>query len=196
MERFKIQSQSSKNIKPIMLEAKQKRKENIAGYILYLFQVEDLIRAFKFNMELIQKQLVSQYYADEKTSGEILEWYKNLALMMGKEGVREKGHLQFLINQIEELNEFHLKLLESDEDKMYVQVFQGVAGLITELKQKNISAANDIQLCLDAVYGYLLLKMQKKNITDETTDAVKRLSHWLGNISKLFKDFEAGELEI
>ena len=95
-----------------MLEAKQKRKENIAGYILYLFQIEDLIRAFKFNMEIIQKQLVSRYNADEKTSGEILEWYKNLALMMEKEGVREKGHLQFLTNHIGDLNEFHLKLLE------------------------------------------------------------------------------------
>ena len=179
-----------------MLEAKQKRKENIAGYILYLFQVEDLIRAFQFDMELIQKQLVSKYNTDEKTSSEIFEWYKNLALMMEKEGVRKKGHLQFLINQIEDINDFHLKLLETDEDKMYVQVFQGVAGLITELKQKNTSAANDIQICLDAIYGYLLLKMQKKNITDETTDAVKRLSHWLGNLSKLFKDFEAGELEI
>lgn len=179
-----------------MLEAKQKRKENIAGYILYLFQVEDLIRAFQFDMDLIKKQLVSRYNVDEKISSDIFDWYQNLALMMEKEGVREKGHLQFLINQIEELNEFHLKLLETGEDKMYLQVFQGVAGLITELKQKNKSATNNIQLCLDAIYVYLLLKMQKKNITNETTDAVKRLSNWLGNLSELFKDFETGELEI
>ncbi|MBT3383835.1 MAG: DUF4924 family protein [Prolixibacteraceae bacterium] len=179
-----------------MLEAKKKRKENIAGYILYLFQVEDLIRAFKFDENLIEKQLVSRYNVDEKISIEILEWYKNLALMMEKEGVREKGHLQFLINQIADINEFHLKLLETGVEKTYVLAFQGIAGLITELKQKNKSATNDIHLCLDAVYGYLLLKMQKKDVSDETTDAVKRLSLWLGTLSKLFKDFEAGELEI
>jgi hypothetical protein len=71
-----------------------------------------------------------------------------------------------------------------------------VAGLVTELKQKNPSAENDVQLTLDAVYGYLLLKMQQKEVSGETTDAVQRLSQWLSALSKLYKDFEAGDLEI
>jgi len=40
------------------------------------------------------------------------------------------------------------------------------------------------------------LKIQKKEITDETTEAIKRLSGWLGLLAKLFKDFEAGSLEL
>ncbi|RIH65246.1 DUF4924 family protein [Mariniphaga sediminis] len=179
-----------------MLIAKQKRKENIAEYILYLYQVEDLIRAFHLDMELINNQLVKNYQVDKNTSLEISAWYKNLVVMMEKEGKQEKGHLQFLANLIGDLNEFHLRLMYTQINPMYVSVFQAVAGLLNELKQKNPSAANDVQLAIDGVYGYLLLKIQKKEITPETQEAVKRLSQWLSQLSKLFKDYEAGDLEI
>jgi len=178
-----------------MIAAQQKRKENIVEYILYIYQIEDLIRAFQFNISNIEMQLVSQYQVDEKTGVEILDWYKNLVIMMEKEGIREKGHLQFLKNQINELNEFHLKLMETEIDKEYVGVFQSISGLITELNQKNNSVKNDLQISFDAIYGFLLLKIQKKNITNETTEAFKRLSSWLSLLSKLYKDFESEVLE-
>lgn len=175
-----------------MLIAQQKRKENIAEYILYLYQIEDLIRAFRFNMQSIEEQLVAKYSADAKTKTEIVSWYKNLAVMMQKENVEEKGHLQFLANQINELHEFHSQLLEKATDTAYINTFTAVAGLITELKNKNTVANTDVQLSLDTIYGYLLLKMQNKEITEETTEAVKRLSAWLGSLSKRFKDYETG----
>lgn len=177
-----------------MLIAQQKRKENIVEYILYLYQIEDLIRAFQFDMSRIEANLVSQYQGDEKTKREISEWYKNLVAMMQKEGVQTKGHLQFLINLINELNELHLKLMESGIDKAYVSEFQSISGLITELNMKGNTVINDVQTCLDAVYGFLLLRIQKKEITAETTEAIKRINNWLGHLSKLFKDFELGEL--
>lgn len=178
-----------------MLIAKQKRKENIAEYILYLYQVEDLIRAFKLDMNLIDNQLVKSYNVDESTSKEISDWYSNLVIMMDKEGIREKGHLQFLDNLIADVNQLHLKLMESELDAGYVSNFQSVAGLITELKQKNKEAKNDVELAITAIYGFLLLKMQKKTISEETTVAIKQISQWLSNLSKMYKRFETGELE-
>ena len=77
-----------------MLVAKQKRKENIAEYILYLYQIEDMIRAFKLDMKLIEERLVANYKADDKTKAAITDWYANLVLMMDKEKIREKGHYQ------------------------------------------------------------------------------------------------------
>ena len=55
-----------------MFVAQQKRKENIAEYILYMYQIEDLIRAFKLDMDLIQHNLISKYKVDEKGTNEIL----------------------------------------------------------------------------------------------------------------------------
>lgn len=179
-----------------MLVAKQKRKENIAEYILYFYQVEDLIRAFQFDLNLIQENLVANYQTDEKTSAEITNWYKNLAAMMEKESVQEKGHLQFLTNLTSDLNEFHMKMMQAEVEKIYVQNFKSVSGILTEIKQKNRSAKNDIQLGLDTIYGFLLLKMKKAEISAETASAVKHLSQWLGILSKLYKDFETGNLDL
>jgi hypothetical protein len=178
-----------------MLIAQQKRKENLAEYILYLYQVEDLIRAFKLDMQLINENLVERYRADEAVKPEISAWYEYLTAMMEKEGKQENGHLQFLTNLVNDLYEFHLRLMHTEADPMYVSVFKAVAGLVNELKQKNPGAENDVQVAIDGIYGYLLLKIQKKEITPETGEAVKRLSQWLANLSKLFKDFESGDLE-
>lgn len=179
-----------------MLVARQKRKENIAEYILYLYQVEDLIRAFQLDMNVINKNLVPRYKVDEKTAKDISDWYENLVVMMEKEGKQKNGHLQFLINLVNDLHEFHLRLIQTDAEPMYVSVYKAVAGLVNELKQKNPTAGNEVQVAIDGIYGYLLLKIQKKEITPETQDAVKRMSTWLSHLSKLFKDFESGDLEI
>lgn len=179
-----------------MFVAKQKRKENIIEYILYLYQVEDLIRAFQSDITLIQKNIISSYQADEKASAEITDWYYNLLVMMEKEGIKEKGHLQFLMNLIGDINEFHIKLMNAETKKVYVQTFKSISGLMTELKQKNSTSPNDIQLGLDTVYGFFLLKMKKAEISEETGSAVKQISQWLGNLSKLYKEFEAGKLDL
>jgi hypothetical protein len=179
-----------------MLIANKKRKENIVEYILYLFQVENLIRAFQLDMDLIEKKLVSFYRVDNVVKSEITDWYKNLLVMMEKEGIHEKGHFQFLLNLIVDVNELHIKLIKAETNAAYLQIFRSVAGLLNELKQKNNTAQNDIQLGLDTIYGYLLLKMQNKEITSETEDAVRRLSSWMNVLSKLYKDYESGTLEL
>ena len=179
-----------------MLVAQQKRKENIVEYILYMYQIEDMIRAYQFNISNIETKLVSQYHVHDKTKKEISDWYKNLVVMMQKEGIQEEGHFQFLINLINDLNEFHLKLMEVGINQEYVREFQSISGLITELNLKSTAVKNDMQISLDAIYGFLLLKMQQKEITPETTEAIKRISSWLSILSMLFKDFEAGNLEL
>lgn len=179
-----------------MLLAKQKRKENVAEYILYFFQVEDLIRAFHLDIDQIREKLVSQYNtSDAEMKAEILTWYKNLVVMMEKEGIKTSGHFQFLINLINELNEFHLKLMETGQVPEYVQNYKTVAGLITELKLKSNGTKNNILISLEAIYGFLLLKLQKKEVTPETNEAMQRLSNWLGQLSKLFNDYENEKLE-
>ena len=44
-----------------MIIARQKRKENIAEYLLYMWQVEDLIRANKFDMDSINRTVFAHY---------------------------------------------------------------------------------------------------------------------------------------
>ncbi len=179
-----------------MLVAQQKRKENIAEYILYLYQVEDLIRAFQLDMNLINEKLVASYQVDEKTAKEISAWYENLVIMMEKEGRQQSGHLQFLENLVADLNEFHLRVITQEAVPLYVSSYKSVEGLVKELRQKNPDAVNNVQAAIDGIYGYLLLRMQKKEISSETSEAVKRLSSWLSQLSKLYRDYEAGDLQL
>ena len=111
-----------------MLVANKKRKENIVEYILYLYQIENLIRAFNMDIELIKIRLIPSYQVDDKTKTEIIDWYSNLVSMMEKEGIQKEGHLQFLKNLIADVNEFHIKLLAAESDNLYPQIFHSVAG--------------------------------------------------------------------
>ncbi len=179
-----------------MLVAKKKRKENIAEYILYMFQVEDLIRAFGFDREKIEHFVAVQYTSSGDEQKEIIEWYNNLALMMEKEGVKEKGHVQFLLNLINDLDGLHIKLIQSGGHPGYVNSFKTVSGLIQEFNKKAEVKTGDIATCINALYMYLMLKLQKKDISAETTDAMKQFGKLLSDVSVFYKDFEKGNLEL
>ena len=47
--------------------AQAKRRENIAEYILYLWQLEDLLRALQFSPEAIFSTLLSLIHISEPT---------------------------------------------------------------------------------------------------------------------------------
>ena len=72
-----------------MLIAREKKKNNIAEYILYMWQLEDMLRALKLDMEQVDRYLVAGFQADERTSKEIHDWYDNLIAIMQKEKVEE-----------------------------------------------------------------------------------------------------------
>ena len=54
-----------------MIIASQKRKENIAEYLLYMWQIEDIIRAYKLDIDTIDEQIVSKYNVPDDKKKEI-----------------------------------------------------------------------------------------------------------------------------
>jgi hypothetical protein len=57
-----------------MYIAQQKRRENIAEYILYLWQLEDLLRALRFSPEAIYKALVEPNDCSEQEKQQNCMW--------------------------------------------------------------------------------------------------------------------------
>lgn len=179
-----------------MLIAQETRKTNIAEYILYMWQVEDLLRACSFNSELIQSRLVSRFNADEKTAQEIAAWYNNLSLMMEKEHLQEKGHLQVLVNLVNDLNEFHLKLVETQADEQYVRLYQLNKLLINEFIQKSGGAAqHEVEACLNALYAVMLLKLKNVEITPLTQSTVEGFGRMIGHLSARYIQFENDDFD-
>ena len=91
--------------------SQQLKEKNIAEYLIYMWQVEDLLRANKCDIDLLRSNIISRYPAEEHAALE--EWYGNLADMMRAEGVTEKGHLQINRNVIRNLTDLHADLLAS-----------------------------------------------------------------------------------
>lgn len=74
-----------------MIIASQKRKENIAEYILYMWQVEDIIRANDLDIDKIRKNVIDRFNLTDAQRTEMEQWYESLIDMMRREGVTEKA---------------------------------------------------------------------------------------------------------
>ncbi|MBN2481827.1 MAG: DUF4924 family protein [Bacteroidales bacterium] len=176
-----------------MFIARQKRKTNIAEYILYMWQVEDLIRAHYFDIEKIETNLISQYAQPSKTKEDIRDWYADLILMMHEEGIRKNGHLSFLQTLMRDLYDFHLRLMNNADEKHYHQLYLHAAQYINELKAKSGNQiTDDIETCMNALYGLLLLRLKKKEISRETEQAMATFSQLIAALSKRFLEAEQG----
>jgi hypothetical protein len=177
-----------------MLTARGKKTENIAEYLLYMWQIEDLIRACGLDIECLQSRIIDQYDQPETVRKEIREWYESLIEMMKLENVTEKGHLQLNKNVITELDDLHLRLLAAPKEQFYTMTYRKVLPLIVELRAKpGGTDFGEIETCLNALYGVLLLRLQKKEVSQQTTTAVGLISELLRMLSTKYKqDKEEG----
>jgi len=179
-----------------MLIARELRKTNIAEYILYMWQIEDLLRACSFDTEKIEQQLVLRFKADEETSKEIADWYNNLSVVMEKEHIQEKGHLQVIVNLVNDLNEFHLKMLEVQKDQEYVRLYQSNQDAITEIFQRSgMEYKNEVEVCLNALYGLLLMKLKDTELTELTSKTIGDFGKMIGHLSARYIQFENDDFE-
>jgi hypothetical protein len=180
-----------------MLIAKEKRNTNIAEYLLYMWQVEDLIRAHRFNMDLIEQNLISQYAQPARVLGEVRDWYANLMLMMYREGIQEKGHMSFLKTLLVDMNDVHVRLLRNPDEKAYNDLYQLALPNIRAFREKHPDhGMSDVETCLNALYGLLLLRLKKQAVSRETESAMSSFSKLMALLSNKYLEAERGEREI
>lgn len=175
--------------------ATQKRKENIVEYLIYMWQVEDLLRANKLDINLIEKNIVSQYHGTPEDIEQIRLWWDNLAEMMRIEKLEDKGHLQVNINTLNEINYLHNQLLKEPNEVAYRHMFNSTLKFIREFDEKSGKVLhNDIEVCITAIYSTFILKLQKKEISESTTEALKVFSRFLAFLASKFNEERDGKL--
>lgn len=175
-----------------MIIAKAKRKENIAEYLLYMWQVEDIIRACGLDIDKIENHVISRFSIDDETRHDIKEWYESLIIMMQHEGKQKSGHLQINKNTLIRLNDLHSQLLNSTKFPEYTAEFYKTLPYIVELRAKmpDDSKTDEIETCFNALYGILLLHLQGKKETGDTTAAISQISHFIGTLAAYYKKDE------
>ena len=179
-----------------MFISKQLKENNIAEYLIYMWQVEDMIRANGCDMAKIKKNIVDSYPLTEEQKVELTQWYIDLIEMMRRENVMEKGHLQINKNIITWLTDLHLQLLRSSKFPYYSAAYYKALPYIVELRAKGANKEEpELETCFEALYGILLLKLQKKEISEETKKAQQAISGLLAMLSNYYIEDKKGELE-
>ena len=173
-----------------MIIAQQKRQENIAEYLLYLWQVEDLLRACHLDIDVVEKTIISRYDVDEKTHHEIREWYESLIKLMELEGVRERGHIRVCHNVLIRLNDLHQQLLADqgrfpDYHADYYRTLPHIVQLRATLPEEE--RPSELETCFNALYGVILLHLQGKEISQDTAAAISQISHFIGLLAAYYK---------
>ena len=171
-----------------MFIAQKLREKNIAEYLLYMWQTEDLIRAFGCSLSRIRKEYISRFnYSDEQIEEET-DWFGNLITMMNSEGCREQGHLQINKVTLQQLEELHAQLLASTKFPFYNAEYYKVLPYIVELRNRGANKEeNEIETCFNSLYGVMLLRLQQKDITPNTQHAVKEITTFVGMLSDYYK---------
>lgn len=179
-----------------MLVASQKRKENIAEYLLYMWQVEDIIRAFGLDIEQIRRNIVEPIPdIDDAVRRNIVEWYESLIDMMRREEVVRSGHLQINRNTVGELSDLSRRLLADGRYDDYTKAYYDALPVIVELRSKSgDNPAGEIETCFNSLYAVLLMRMQRHDISEATQQAMARITRMIALLAMYYRKDEAGEL--
>ena len=147
------------------------KKDNIAEYILYLWQMEDYLRAFPENADATPE-------------------LQELNEMMHREGIIDGGHLALANNALAELIDLHATLL--NEDAMYRAAIIRLQPSLNLLKAKtDRPTMSDIEACLVLLYQIMLLRLQKKEIIPETASVQQQATQVLTFLSRAYHDDQA-----
>lgn len=171
-----------------MYIASQKRKENIAEYLLYMWQIEDIIRANGLDLDKITVNIIDRYGLDDTQKKEMSEWYESLIDMMRRENVQKSGHLQLNKNIIIQLDDLHHALLKDPKFAEYTAEFYKTLPFIVELRAKQgDDKLDEIETCFTALYGTLMLRLQGKEISADTQKALTQISRFIAMLAHYYK---------
>ena len=176
--------------------AQQKRKENIAEYILYLWQLEDLLRALQFSPEAIYTTLVKPRGLEASQEQLLVAWYMDIAHLLEQEKKEQNGHLDHTLHLISDLNDLHLQLMQQKVGEHYRTT---VARLQPHLPTLRVTfgknEANDIELCFRALYAAMLyrIKGEGERVVSDTLEVVSPV---IAELAAMYGKVERGEINL
>lgn len=142
------------------------KKNNIAEYILYLWQIEDYLRAFPHQAETTQE-------------------LQDIYTMMHQENIMQTGHLQLAQNALKELEELHEDILQ--QEATYRAAMLRLTPSLNILKAKtNRPTMSDIEACLILLYQVMLLRLQDREISAATVQVQQQATQLLQYLSKTY----------
>ena len=181
-----------------MYIAQKKRKENIAEYILYLWQLEDLLRALQFSPEAIYSQLVAKSALNDASRQQVFFWYMDIVNLLRQEGKESSGHLEHTLHLIADLNDLHERLLVLPAGEKYRKVFAALAPEMPALRVKlGKTDVSDIELCFRALYAVVLYRIKgDKSHEEGIRNVIDLISPVIAELASVYRQVERGEIDL
>ena len=179
-----------------MHTVREKRKNNIAEYLLYMWALEDMARAAGLDAQKLIAMLGPVPKTSPAQMAELQQWYEGIVEMMRAENITQSGHLQVNINTLIDLTDLHSRLLGSPEHASYQALFAQTYPLIEEFRRRIPTPVSEIEACFVALYWQMLARLQHREISAETSEAFAQFGLFISTLSTYFHQRESGELEI
>lgn len=171
-----------------MVLAEKILSENVAEYVVYMYHIEDVMRAFNFDVEKILKQYIEPQLPDKSFLGTYSEWLTKISEQMRNEKIEISGHLSSTISIIEELNYLHSLLLDVLKEQKYKDLYERTLPIIEEFSVKSeMIGRNPIEIAFHSQYMKLLMKLKKDSISGETEMAFDQMRTFLAYLSARYK---------
>ncbi len=176
--------------------AQAKRRENVAEYILYLWQIEDLLRALQFSPEAVYSQLVAPRNLNEEQRMVYLQWYMELADLLRQEGKEDQGHLDHTLHLIADLHNLHLQLQQLPAGARYRAAWARLAPELPRLRAVLGKQASDTELCFRALYAAMLYRIKGEGDKPVVGEVVEFVSPVVAELAILYGKVERGEIDL
>ncbi|WP_291782856.1 DUF4924 family protein [Cecembia sp.] len=163
--------------------ADKKKGQNIGEYIIYMYQMENLLRAYQFEMEEVKRYVISHYPISEEEKAETTAWFAEIAKALKNEGKEEKGRLNSTQVYVTELAKIHWELLKTDKNyfEHYRKAKPHILQLVIEAGDK--APSNEVQVCLNAIYGLLLAKLKGRDVPKDMENATEAFGNVLSYLN-------------
>lgn len=178
--------------------AQSKRKENIAEYILYIWQLEDLLRAMQFSPEAVYSQLVAPRELPDEQKLVFLQWYMEIADLLRKEGKEQSGHLQHTLHLIADMHNLHLQLMRNPVGEHYRATFARLAPELPRLRAMLRSdEMSDTEIGFRALYAAMLYRIKGDTRRAAAIgDTIELVSPVVGELAAMYGRVERGEIDL
>ncbi len=180
-----------------MLIANQKLQENIAEYVLYMFQIEDIVRGFELNLDVMLEKFVYPSLPNPSFANQYKIWYSEIVREVKNNGLEKEGHLERVHEVLMELVYLHNTLLTVIKDAKYLTLTEDSTDVLNEFRDKSgLKNRHDVEVLFHAMYMKLQLKIRKQEISPETEAAMDKMRIQLAYLSREYIRMKSGEWQM
>jgi hypothetical protein len=174
--------------------AEQKKKNNVIEYLLFVYQMEDLMRSCNLNINTVVARFIEPHIQDQDLANDYKRWYNSIIEDLKSFNREKQGHISEVYEIQMELFYLHNSLLTVTPSESYIALYAETQPFINEFRDKTPMQFNDVDLCIHALYMKLLLKMQGKPISETTENAFEMMKNLLVQLAKAYHKMKSGDV--